>query len=197
MKAWHANVPGVPLHTLTLGGETVQVRFATSKARASPGLEEWQLDARMSNPAVLPTAATPGGTTTVALDGTTYLLQLVGSIDTRIQAAVDATGEKIRFLALEWLDWTVTRTAQTGTDPDTGAPTTTTSEVTVGSHFAWLAGRDPVNYRADTTGILTTLPGKVQVGDRVEHATFGAFIVSEASPRAYRGLDQSEVRRAA
>lgn len=197
MKAWHANVPGVPLHQVTLGGETVQVRFATSKARASPGLEEWKLDARMSNPATLPATAAPGDTTTVALDGTTYLLQLVGSIDTRIQAAVDATGEKIRFLALEWLDWTVTRTTQTGTDPDTGAPTTTTSQVTVGGHFAWLAGRDPVNYRADTAGILTTLPSQLKVGDRVELATFGAFIVSEASPRAYRGLDQAEVRRAA
>jgi hypothetical protein len=197
MKAWHANVPGVPLHQLTLGGETVQVRFATSKARASPGLEEWQLDARMSNPAALPSSAAPGDTTTVTMDGTTYLLQLVGSVDTRIQAAVNATGEKIRFLALEWLDWTVTRTTQTGTDPDTGAPTTTTSEVTVGGHFAWLAGRDQVNYRADTAGILTTLPGQLKAGDRVEHATFGAFIVSEASPRAYRGLDQAEVRRAA
>lgn len=197
MKAWHANVPGVPLHALTLGGETVEVRFATSKARASPGLEEWQLDARMSNPAALPASAAPGDTTTVEIDGTTYLLQLVGSVDTRIQAAVNATGEKIRFLALEWMDWTVTRTTQTGTDPDTGAPTTTTSEITVGGHFAWLAGRDAVNYRADTAGILTTLPGQLKVGDRVEHATFGAFLVSEASPRAYRGLDQSEVRRAA
>ena len=203
-KAWTAHVPGVPKHTLTLAGETLSVRFLPAEARAGPlpdtGLVQFdELDARLSDPATLPAAVTPGTTTVATIDGTRYLLRLVGSIDTRIQAAINATGEAVRFTALEWLDWTVNRETRAGSNPDTGAPVTTRANLPqpAGGHFAWAGQRDRADYEAATEAVLVTLPGTLQAGDRITHATFGTFQVSEASPKAHGPFDLVELRRAA
>lgn len=97
-----------------------------------------------------------------------------------------------------WVDWIVTRTTTTGKDPVTGAPVTDTAPLAdpVAAHFSWATQRDQVDYQADTDAILLTQPGALQAGDRIANATYGSFLVSEASPKPQGPFDRVEVRRA-
>jgi len=197
--AWHARVAGVPKVSLTISGEQISVRFATESgpAKANPDTSEveLELDARMSDPSTLPATIKPGAVVIATVGGVEYLLRLVGSIDTRIQAAVNVTGEKIRFAAIELTSWTRTRSTKTG-ETATGAPLVTTAPATIKGHFFWLTERSRIDYRADAAAILLTPIGQAEAGDTLEHETYGRFIALENAPTPLGTHDRVEMKRA-
>jgi hypothetical protein len=197
--AWHSRVASVPKNTLVIAGETISVRFDTDSEAARPnpdtGEVELQLDARMSDPSILPAAITPGAVTIATVNGVEYLLRLVGSIDTRIQAAVKVTGEKIRFAAIELQAWTRTRSTKTG-ETATGAPIVTIADTAIKAHFQWLTERSKQDYRADAAAILLTPTGEAQAGDILVHGTYGRFIALDGAPTPLGSHDRIEVKRA-
>lgn len=91
--------------------------------------------------------------------------------------------------------WTLTRKAEAGVHPDTGAPTFDTVEGTARLAVTWRKGSDTQNYSDDAAGAVYAHPGTLRAGDELNHPTHGDYLVMESGPVNHLGVyERAEIR---
>lgn len=92
--------------------------------------------------------------------------------------------------------FTRTRTTETGRNPTTGAPVTSTATLSISGYFQWASSVEAQDFKGDTAAILFTTPTLLRAGDTLISATLGRFLVLEEGPQQNGAFDRVPLRRA-